>query len=56
MVNQERQATNRDNQELHSESVVVSIISSLELNVDQVHSGVRTSDVDNLKHKDNTKT
>lgn len=48
MVNQESQATNRDDQELHSEGVMVSIISCLELHVDQVHSGVWTSDVDDL--------
>lgn len=49
VVNQECQATNRDDQELHSERVVVSIISCLELGVDQVHGGVRTSNVDYLK-------
>lgn len=54
MVNQEGQAANRDNQELHSERVVVPIISRLELQVDQVHSGVRTSDVNDLKDADNT--
>ncbi len=49
MVNQESQATNGDNQELHSERVVVPIVSRLEFQVDQVHSGVCTSDVNDLK-------
>lgn len=49
MVNQESQPTNWDDQELHSERVVVSIVSSLELQVDEVHSGVRASNVDDLK-------
>lgn len=54
MVDQESQATNRDDQELHSERVVVPIIGRLELQVDQVHGGVRTSDVDDLKDTDST--
>lgn len=54
MVDQESQATNRDDQELHSECVVVPIIGRLELQVDQVHGGVRTSDVDDLKDTDST--
>lgn len=49
MVDQESQATNRDNQELHSERVMVPIVSRLELRADQVHSGVRTPNVDDLK-------
>lgn len=54
VVDQESQATNRDNQELHSERVVVPIISGLELDVDQVHCGIRTPDVDDLKDTDKT--
>lgn len=54
MVNQERQSTNRDDQELHSECVMVPIISRLELQVDEVHSGVRTSNVDDLEDTHNT--
>lgn len=54
MVNQESQSTNRDDQELHSERVVIPIIRRLELQVDQVHSGVRTSNVDDLKDADGT--
>lgn len=54
MVNQERQSTNRDDQELHSERVVVPIISRLELQVDEVHSGVRTPNVDDLEDTHDT--
>lgn len=49
MVNQESQSTDRDDQELHSERVMVPIISRLELQVDEVHSGVCTSNVDDLE-------
>lgn len=49
VVNQKSQATNRDNKELHSERVVIPIVSCLELNVDQVDGGVCTSNVDDLK-------
>lgn len=49
MVNEERQTTNRDDQELHSECVMVPIISRLKLHIDQVYSGICTSDVDDLK-------
>jgi len=49
VVNQERQAANRDDQKLHSERVVVPVISGLELGVDQVHGGVHTTDVDDLE-------
>lgn len=48
MVDQESKATHRNNQELHSESVMVTIIGSFELDVDQVDGGVRTADVNNL--------
>lgn len=40
MVNQESQTPHGDDQELHSERVVVPIVSCLELHVDQVHSGI----------------
>lgn len=49
MVDQEGQAADRDDQELHSERIVVPIVGGLKLNVDQVHGGVRTSNVDDLK-------
>lgn len=48
MVDQESKATHRNDQELHSESVMVAIIGGFELGVDQVDSGVCTSDVNNL--------
>ncbi len=54
VVDKESQSTNRDDQELYSERVVVPIISSLELQVDQVHSGVRTTNVDDLRDTDHT--
>ncbi len=54
MVDKESQSTNRDDQELYSERVMVPIISSLELQVDQVHSGVCTTDVDDLRDTDHT--
>lgn len=53
MVNQKSQSTNGDDQELHSERVVVPVISCLELQIDQVHGGVRTSNVDDLRDTDN---
>lgn len=52
MVDQEGQPTNRNHQELYSERVMVPIVSCLELQVDQVHSGVRTSNVDDLRDTD----
>lgn len=54
VVNQESQASNRHDQELHSEGVMIPIVGRLELHVDQVHSGVRASDVDDLKDGDKT--
>ena len=51
MVDEEGQASDGHNQELHPERVVVSVIRGLELGVDQVDRGVRTSDVDELKRK-----
>lgn len=53
MVNQKSQSTDRDDQELHSERVVVPVVSCLELQVDQVHGGVRTSNVDDLRDTHN---
>lgn len=49
MIDKEREPTNRNYQELHPEGVMVSIIGGLELHVDQVHGGVRASDVDKLR-------
>ena len=49
MVDEEGQASDGDHQELHPERVVVPVIRGLELGVDQVDRGVRTSDVDELE-------
>lgn len=49
MVDEERQTTNGNDQELHPERVMVPVVGCLELHVDQVHRGVRTSDVDDLE-------
>lgn len=48
MVDQERQNSSRNNEELHPECVVVAIISSFELAVDHPHRGKGTSYVDHL--------
>lgn len=40
MVNQNSKAPNRNNQELHSETVMVAIIGGPELHVDQVDCGI----------------
>lgn len=49
MIDKKGEPTNRNYQKLHSEGVVVSIVGGLELHVDQVHGGVRASDVDKLR-------
>lgn len=54
MIDKKREPTNRNYQELHSEGVVVSIVGGLELHVDQVHGGVRASDVDELRARKET--
>lgn len=48
MIDKKGEPTNRNYQKLHPEGVMVSIIGGLELHVDQVHGGVRASDVDEL--------
>lgn len=48
MVDEDRKSSNRNNQELHPEAVVVSVVGGPELHVDQVDCGVRTADVDHL--------
>lgn len=48
MVDKEGQSSNRYDQELYPERVMVTIIGSLELCVDQVHCSVRTANVDDL--------
>lgn len=51
MVDEKSETTHRNDQELRSESVVVSIIGGFELGIDQVHCGIRTSNVDNLEQR-----
>lgn len=48
MVDENSETSDRNNQELHSEAVVVAIVGGPELHVDQVDCGIRTSDVDHL--------
>lgn len=48
MVDKEGKPTHGDHQELHPERVMVAIIGGFELDIDQVHGGIRTSNVDNL--------
>lgn len=49
MVDQAGEAPYRNHQELHSEAVMVPIVGGLELHVDQVDSGVGTTNVDHLQ-------
>jgi len=48
MVDENRETRDRNNQELHSEAVVVAIVCCLELHVDQIDCGISTADVDHL--------
>ncbi len=48
MVDEDSETSDRNNQELHSETVVVAIVGGPELHVDQVDCGIRTADVDHL--------
>lgn len=48
MVDEHSQTSHGDNQELHSETVVIAVVGGPELHVDQVDGGVRTADVDHL--------
>lgn len=48
VVDENGKATDGNNQELHSETVVVAVVGGPELCVDQVDCGVRTTDVDHL--------
>lgn len=52
VVDQECQNSRGNNEELHPESVMVSIISSFELAVDHPHRGKGTSYVDHLRGTD----
>lgn len=49
MVDENSETSNRNNQKLHPETVMVSIIGGPELHVDQVDGGIRTADVDHLE-------
>lgn len=51
VVDENGKATDGNNQELHSETVVVAVVGGPELCVDQVDCGVRTTDVDHLVNK-----
>lgn len=48
MVDQERQSSHWNNQELHSEGIMVAVICSLELEVYQINSGHCGSNEDDL--------
>lgn len=48
MVDQERQNSSRNDEELHPESVVVPVVSGFELAVDHPHRGKGASYVDHL--------
>lgn len=48
MVDKNCQTPNRNHQELHPETVMVTIVGGPELHVDQVDCGVGTRDVDHL--------
>lgn len=54
MVDENSQTSNRNDQELHSETVVVAVIGGPEFGVDQVDRGIRTTDVDHLENNTNT--
>lgn len=55
MVDEESQSTNWDHEELHPERVVVPIVRCLKLHVDEVHGGIRATDVDDLKEMEEEK-
>lgn len=51
MVDEHSQTSHGDNQELHSEAVMIAVVGGPELHVDQVDGGVRTTDVDHLRRQ-----
>lgn len=51
VVDENSKTPDRNNQELHSETVMVAIVGGPELHVDQVDGGIRTTDVDHLVNK-----
>lgn len=52
MIDKKRESTNRNYQKLHPERIMVSIVGGLKFHVDQVHGGIRASNVDKLKSKE----
>lgn len=48
MVDENSETPNRNNQELHPKTVMVPIVGSPELHVDQINCGIRTADVYHL--------
>lgn len=52
MIDKKRESTDRNYQKLHPERIMVSIIGGLKFHVDQVHGGIRASNVDKLKSKE----
>ena len=57
MVDENSEASYRNYQELHPETVMVAIIGSPEFHVDQIDRGTRTTDVDHLvKHTESFHT
>ena len=48
MVDENSETSDRNDEELHSETVMVAVIGGPELHVDQVDCGIGTSDVDHL--------
>lgn len=54
VVDENSETSNRNDEELHSETVMVAVIGGPELHVDQVDCGIRTSDVDHLGKQQRT--
>ena len=54
MVHQERQASHWHNKKFHTESVMITVICSTELHVDQVHGCTGGGDEYHLQQKDIT--
>ena len=54
MVDEYGRPSDGNNQELHSEAVMVAVVCGLELHVDQVDSGKGTANVDHLGKRDTT--
>lgn len=48
MVDEDSKTSNRNNQKLKSETVMVAIVGGPKLHVDQVDCGIRTTNVDHL--------